>query len=95
MNYTPETKLWVDIADKFGVSFLILLFLGVVAWRLVPKLIARLEAATKQSNALSEAMPNIERNIGRMADSNESTNSICQRIDAKVDLIHGIVSKDI
>lgn len=67
---------WLQIAERFGVSFLLLVFALLVAWKLVPHLIAWFKASIQSAHTVNDAVPRIEKNLEEIAKGSKGMNSV-------------------
>lgn len=71
----------VCVPVAFCVAFII------IAIRMVPVWIARLEEATKQSQALGEAIPEIKGSLAQMARDGSMVPQMLREMNGKLDII--------
>lgn len=86
---TPELQAWLDMISNFGVPVGMLAVIVVAAFKIIPVLLRRLKAASKQSDALTDCVPRMEEHLRRMADGNSSQLELLKEMNRKLDLLIG------
>lgn len=60
-------KAWVYVVSNVGFPVGLLLFLCLVAWKLLPHIISWFKATTAQSHAVHDAVPEIKKSLASIA----------------------------
>lgn len=81
---------WISIVNNVGVPITILVFGGLVVWRLLPHVVKWLVASTEQSHMVSEAVPGIQKSLESVAkDANQLKAFVAlgERVESRVKTI--------
>jgi hypothetical protein len=74
-------KTWIQVVNNVGVPVSILVFFGLVAWKLVPHVITWFKATTAQSHMVSDAVPEIKKSLASIATDAGELKAFVQRAD--------------
>lgn len=82
---SPETKQLLDFIASVGMPGALLLVMVIWALKVTPTMLRRLRSASRQSETLALAIPDIQRSLHRMAEGGDDQLAMLRDLSKKMD----------
>lgn len=84
---TPQMKNWVDVLGQVGIPGLIVVAIILFGWSLRPHIVKWFRESTKQSRVTSDAIPDMQISLRKMAMSAMDNNDLAIEMNKKLDIL--------
>lgn len=82
---SAELSMWVEFATKYGLPWLLVAFMCLVCWKVLPDVRSWWRENAKQAKAMADSVPRIEKCLERIADGGESQLALMIDANRKLD----------